>query len=144
MNYPIIFVNTVGVLGLCIVAKYGWKYLTPTKQYLRIAPYDNPSDDFETMHRIDPETHARGISDSLTSCIREPINSPAFNIDGAPMLNGMGGTDINGHLFGETDRIFDSNFDNCFSSHASEIDTGFDSSNSFSHFQRHYAPKYGT
>ena len=144
MNYPIIFINTVGVLGLCIVAKYGWKYLIPTKQYLHTAPYDNPNDDFETMHRIDPETYAIGTLDNHTSCIREPITTPAFNIDGAPMLNGMGGTDINGHLFGETDRIFDSNFDNCFSSHASEIDAGFDSFNSSSHFQRHIAPKYGT
>ena len=134
MNYPIIFVNTLGVLGLCIVAKYGWKYLIPIKQYFRKAPYDNPNDDFETMHKIDSGTYAIGTLDNLTSCIREPITTPAFNIDGAPMLNGMGGTDINGHLFGETDRIFDSNFDNCFSSHASEIDTGFDSSNSSSHF----------
>lgn len=134
MNYPTIAVNTLGVLGLCIVAKYGWKYLIPTKQYMPTASYDNPNDDFETMHRIDPEIYAIGTSDNLTSCIREPINTPAFNIDGALMLNGMGGTDINGHLFGETDHIFDSSFDNCFSSHASEIDTGFDGSNSSSHF----------
>ena len=134
MNYPIILVNTAGVLGLCIVAKYGWKYLIPTKKYFRTAPYDNPNDDFETIHRIDPETYATGTLDNLTSCIREPITTPAFNIDGAPLLNGMGGTDINGHLFGETDRIFDSNFDNCFSSYASEIDASFDSSNSSSHF----------
>jgi hypothetical protein len=134
MNYPIIIVNTVGVMGLCIVAKYGWKYLIPTKQYLGKTPYDNPNDNFETMHRIDSETHVIGTSDNLTSSVFDSIDGTAFNIDGAPMLNGMGGTDINGHLFGETDHIFDSNFDNDFSGNDSGIDSDFDSFSSSSHF----------